>query len=904
MDQNIAGYQFDDVFIDLKNRQVRRDNQVYPLNAKYFDVLAFLVSHHSRLISKDQLFDNIWNDVIVTDSALSQCIKDIRKVLGDDAKNPRYIKTYPKHGFMFIKEPDILPVAEESVSKPHTESAISRRPYKFLDYYTESDSEFFFGRESEVQTICSQILSHRSLVLYGRSGVGKSSIAHAGVIPVLRKLGHTAFIIRGFHDPVEQIMTVLMKNYNKQEMDTDPGMALEGLSLPAGTSVIFVLDQFEEFFTLLPAGKREKFIRFLEQISQKDNLDFKLLFVLREDLLADMSEFKPVLPEIFHNEYRLQRFDRNHAEQAIIEPARKVGCEFEPDLVQAILQDLADEDYVDPPQLQIICDALYDYRDDSSRITLNIYRKLGGAYQILSQYLERVIQRYHSGDLEMAKIILIGLISGNDQRLLLPLSELETEVLSEFGDRNKVRKLIEDLAAARVIRYRRQDGQTRVELTHDFLIPEISRWQSAETLAMKRAQAVIDRAAENYQVHQLLLDDDTLDLIIPIGESIRLSGDEADLLVRSMLNRGRTIPEWLARKSPSLFHLIKEASESEYANSRISAAETAALIPLDRIKPILQKQALWDEDLMVRKAASIVLAEKNGDASIRKILAVDREPRPGIIRQAISLAFIRDHNKRLFKLRMLPPLVAFLVLSGLMWVRLRREKLEILKNTLGGAFGASLSGLLVGLVLGVLLVVFRQTPVFESTTLILVLASLGCIAGLMAGIGISLGMSAMQSIGYRHSPYWSVIGAVLGGALIGGILHIIGVDTFQALFGQQLSEIAGAYEGAIIGLGLSLGYLAGGVTNHQRMWIRIAMASIGTMLAAIILTLIQGNLFSASIETIAKSFVNSQINLQPLAKVFGESHYGQLSRLILGAAEGFLFGGGLTFGLEISRKYR
>ncbi len=237
-------------------------------------------------------------------------------------------------------------------------------------------------------------------------------------------------------------------------------------------------------------------------------------------------------------------------------------------------------------------------------------------------------------------------------------------------------------------------------------------------------------------------------------------------------------------------------------------------------------------------------------------------------------------------------------------MRLRREKLEILKSTLGGAFGAAISGLMVGLVLGILLVVFRQTPVFESTTLILVLASLGSIAGLLAGVGISLGMTAMQSIGYRHSPYWSVIGAVLGGALIGGILHVIGVDTFQALFGQQLSEIAGAYEGAIIGLGLSLGYLAGGVTNHKRMLMRIAMAALGTMLAAILLTLIKGNLFSASIETIARSFVNSQINLQPLAKMFGESHYGQLSRLILGAAEGLLFGSGLTFGLEFSRKFR
>ena len=904
MDQSITGYQFDNIILDLKNRQIHRQNQEYVLNSKYFDVLVYLVSHHSQLISKEQLFNSIWNDVIVTDSALSQCIKDIRKALGDDAKNPRYIKTFPKQGFMFVKQPEIFTDGFESGRKAEVTSYIVKRPYKFLDYYTENDAEFFFGRESEIRTICSQIISHRSLILYGRSGVGKSSIAHAGVLPALRKPGHLVYIIRGFHDPVEQMMKVLSNNGNHKKKTASLLSVVGNLTVPSGHSIIFILDQFEEFFTQITSEKRENFIQVVKRVFENAELDFKLLFVLREDLLAEMSEFKPILPEIFHHEYRLQRFDRNHAEQAIIEPARKVGCEFEPALVQAILEDLSDEEYIDPPQLQIVCDTLYDYKDASSQISLDSYRKLGGAFRILSQYLERVIQRYHSGDMELAKTILTALISGTNQRLLLPLTELETETLSIYEDRQKILKLIEDMAEARVIRFRRQDGQTWVELTHDFLIPEISRWQSAETLAVKRAQAVIDRAVENYQAHKLLVDDDALDLIIPLGERIRLSGGEADLLVRSMLNRARIIPEWLVKKSPSPVHLIEEALQSENAKVRISAIETVALLPLNQLRTVLQNRALWDDDLMVRKAASIVLAENNGDSSIRAVIATQQETKPGIIRQAISLAFIRDHNKRLFKLRKLPPLVAFLVLSGLVWVRLRREKLEILKSTLGGAFGAAVSGLLVGLVLGILLVLFRQTPVFVSTTMILVLASLGCIAGLMTGIGISLGMSAMRSIGYRHSPYWSVAGAVLGGAFIGGILHLIGVDTFQALFGQRLSEIAGAYEGAIIGLGLSLGYLLGGIAVKRKIPTRIVLAALGTMLAAIVLTLIQGNLFSASIETIARSFVHSQINLQPLAKLFGETNYGQLSRLILGAAEGLLFGGGLTLGLEFSRKFR
>jgi len=65
------------------------------LNSKYFDVLLLLVSRPNQLITRQELFEQIWNDVIVTDWALSQCIKDIRKALGDEATAPRYLKTIP-----------------------------------------------------------------------------------------------------------------------------------------------------------------------------------------------------------------------------------------------------------------------------------------------------------------------------------------------------------------------------------------------------------------------------------------------------------------------------------------------------------------------------------------------------------------------------------------------------------------------------------------------------------------------------------------------------------------------------------------------------------------------------------------------------------------------------------------
>lgn len=84
------------------DRQLRRDDAPVELNARYFDALALLVSEPGKLISKDRFLEEVWRGLVVSDEALSQCIKTIRRQLGDSATNPRFIETVPKHGYRFI----------------------------------------------------------------------------------------------------------------------------------------------------------------------------------------------------------------------------------------------------------------------------------------------------------------------------------------------------------------------------------------------------------------------------------------------------------------------------------------------------------------------------------------------------------------------------------------------------------------------------------------------------------------------------------------------------------------------------------------------------------------------------------------------------------------------------------
>jgi len=72
-----------------------------PLNLKYVAVLHYLICHSGKVISKQELFDSVWKDAFVSDSALTQAIKEIRKALKEQANHPKYIKTLPKRGYQF-----------------------------------------------------------------------------------------------------------------------------------------------------------------------------------------------------------------------------------------------------------------------------------------------------------------------------------------------------------------------------------------------------------------------------------------------------------------------------------------------------------------------------------------------------------------------------------------------------------------------------------------------------------------------------------------------------------------------------------------------------------------------------------------------------------------------------------
>ncbi len=95
-------YRFEDVEVDISRGCVRRGDAERHLRQKTFQVLVYLLDRRERLVSKEELMESVWKDTAVTDDALVQSIKEIRRALGDNSHNPKFIKTVPKAGYRFI----------------------------------------------------------------------------------------------------------------------------------------------------------------------------------------------------------------------------------------------------------------------------------------------------------------------------------------------------------------------------------------------------------------------------------------------------------------------------------------------------------------------------------------------------------------------------------------------------------------------------------------------------------------------------------------------------------------------------------------------------------------------------------------------------------------------------------
>ncbi|NTZ41702.1 transcriptional regulator [Altererythrobacter sp. SALINAS58] len=122
-----SAVQFGPFRLDLANRRLSRGGRTVDLGTRYMDALILLLESKGTLVAKDRFMDEVWRGVPVTDEALTQAIRTLRRALGDSASAPKFIETVPKHGYRFIAP--ITNVEERSVEQSNEDQAISRAAF-------------------------------------------------------------------------------------------------------------------------------------------------------------------------------------------------------------------------------------------------------------------------------------------------------------------------------------------------------------------------------------------------------------------------------------------------------------------------------------------------------------------------------------------------------------------------------------------------------------------------------------------------------------------------------------------------------------------------------------------------------------------------------------------------------
>lgn len=96
------GYRFADFVVSRRRRQLFRSGVALPLIPRYFDLLVLLIDRRPAVVTRREIFDEVWRDVIVSDGALSQAVRTLRRTLGDDPREPVFIRTASRHGYSFV----------------------------------------------------------------------------------------------------------------------------------------------------------------------------------------------------------------------------------------------------------------------------------------------------------------------------------------------------------------------------------------------------------------------------------------------------------------------------------------------------------------------------------------------------------------------------------------------------------------------------------------------------------------------------------------------------------------------------------------------------------------------------------------------------------------------------------
>ncbi|MBD3189170.1 MAG: SUMF1/EgtB/PvdO family nonheme iron enzyme, partial [Candidatus Heimdallarchaeota archaeon] len=503
--------------------------------------------------------------------------------------------------------------------KKRKKEVIHKHPYKFLDFYDKRDSNLFFGREKDSINLIQRILAHKTIILFGKSGVGKTSIIKAGIMPKLEKQNYLPIYTRVEEDPLMSIKksiyeTAPLDNKDRFNISDSLHDFIKNNSTIRNKTLIIFLDQFEEFFIKLSLDTRVKFCKEVSKCLSNDCLDIKFVFSLREVFLYHLEEMTEYLPRIYDNRYRLKEFNKEQAKEAIIEPAKLVGVTFESECVKNIIKDLFFKG-IEPIHIQIVCYHLYNQLNKNQKVIfLKDYEKSGRAKNILSKYVDYILLRFNKKDQEIAKKILKLMVTSLKTKIFLS----ENDILQMINTNSKdCIKILNELINLHLIRRLKINDEINYELAHEYLTEKIEEWISFEEFNAKSVKDLINLELNNWKNFNKLINKQNLEIINQQRRNpyFKLTTSELSLIIRSSIQTNYEPIYWLNKSER--FGLCKWNFIEEALNSNESLARINAIKILCAIK---SKKAI-DSIIRIAKITDRIRIKEEAIESLGKLKA-------------------------------------------------------------------------------------------------------------------------------------------------------------------------------------------------------------------------------------------------------------------------------------------
>jgi WD40 repeat protein len=420
-----------------------------------------------------------------------------------------------------------------------------KSPFKFLDSYTKDDREIFFGRDREIEELYHRVFESKIMLVYGVSGTGKSSLIHCGLANKFQDTDWLPIVIRRGGNMVESMAAAISAaSITKQSGLVNPSNFKKGvrsLYLDHYKPVFFIFDQFEELFIFGNKEERRSFIHIVKELAESD-LQCRMIFVMREEYMAGVTEFEKYIPTFFSNRVRIEKMSHRNALEAIKGPCNAFKISLEEGFADTLLEKLSpgSED-VELTYLQVFLDKIYRLapgflpppggESKGGAFTLSLLEKTGNVSDLLGSFLDEQIALLVNPEEGLAVLKSFVSVKGTKRQMSLDKVSEYAHTLGKPIKDSSLNELLQTFISLRILRDK--DQQEKYELRHDALATKIYDKITLVEKEVLEVRNFIENEYENYKKRNRLLDGKDLEYISRYEKNLYLKGDLNDFVKKS-----------------------------------------------------------------------------------------------------------------------------------------------------------------------------------------------------------------------------------------------------------------------------------------------------------------------------------------------------------------------------------